>query len=128
MKKNILILIVLSFLMVGCFTPRFDNNEYLLLVKLNAQAHDVHDSCSRNDIIPKIEKFHKQSTIFNTYTQHTPNNTNTAKIAKIINNNINELHKRFKKGRPSAVYCKLKTKNLIIITKKAMKSVGNKVR
>lgn len=131
MKK--LIITMLAFILLsGCvsFAPTYDNNEYYLFTKVNAEAKVTNQNCDTEYVNSNLNSLNKSSTHLITYTKNKNNNNNAHKIAKIIKKNINQLINNYKENQKEnfVVYCKIKTDNISKMSQKASKIVEQKKR
>lgn len=131
MNKIILPLTFVVFL-TGCqmLAPKYDNNEYEFLVRMETNARLLVDECSTPELAEaRLERMRHLSEVFFTYTFYIPHNDDTFEIAKILKTNIIELHSKYEdEGSPSRAYCGIKSKVMIETTQRALEAVGSKVR
>jgi len=129
MKKLTFALIVV--LLSGCsmIAPKYDNNEYKLLVSLEVDSRLLVKDCSDPQLVQhRLKHMVNTSELFFTYTFYIPHNDDTYEMAKILRTNINELKERYsQESPPSKFYCGIKSKILIESTQRALEAVGSKV-
>jgi len=132
MRKTIRTLVIASVIfLVGCaaiLTPKFDENEYLLLSRLETHARMLHDECSNPDQVrTRIHQLVEDAEILTTYTFYIPRNTEVFEISKILRDDTREFEKRYADGKtPSITYCKLKAQTFIDKVRSTLEAVGQK--
>jgi len=123
MKKLYLVSIVV--LLTGCslLAPSFDNNEYEQFVKLNSEAVFLKAQCGTTDMSTGLTAMKYNTGNLLTYATYLPNNEEITSMAKIIDNDVQELIDRG--DNMSKTYCELKFDQIMIKLDEALDSVGN---
>lgn len=128
--KNIIILLAALFVAAGCQTTAyFDNNEYASLVRMEVFAQYANETCDQPQVAVRyLSQLEFESNVFATYTEFRPKNEETAELANIIRENIEEMEARYAVGVPSTLYCQQKTSFLIDAIQTGLTAVQSKVR
>jgi len=110
--------------------PKYDNNEYELLVRLEVDSRLLVADCEDPELVrARLRSMVDTSEMFFTYTFYIPHNDDTYNLAQIVRKNISELDARYKKeSPPSRTYCGIKARVLIENTQRALEAVGSKVK
>lgn len=122
MKK--LYLLVAVMLLTGCaglLAPDFDNHEYGNLALLNTHAEYAIKECDTGIVYNRLHAMKFKSATLVTYAEHIPDNHEITQMARIIDNDIQEMLDR---KDMSEVFCELKLKQLLIKLNQALISVG----
>ena len=132
MKKTITILVAAAFLLLtscaAIMTPKFDENEYLLLSRLETHARMLHDECPDPDQVRvRIHQLVEDAEVLTTYTFYIPRNTEVFEISKILRDDTREFEDRYADGKvPSITYCRLKAQTFIKKVRETLEAVGQK--
>ncbi len=131
MQKHITALVVASALFLascGLIPPKFDENEYLLLSRLESHARMLHDECPKPDKVRvRIHQLVEDAEVLTTYTFYIPKNTEVFEISKILRDDTREFEDRYADGKtPSITYCRLKAQTFITKVRDTLKAVGQK--
>ena len=126
--KQIVALLALVTTLTGCAAieyfnmARFDNNEYLLAVKVRTQANLGARKCGTNEVNAEVSKLWEDSLALTNYAEAIPNNEETIKMSTELLEIVRGLDKRYNvdKQETSLAYCTTKfaniEKNATIIT------------
>ncbi len=130
MKALTSIIVVAAIFIAGCnmFPPKFDENEYLLLSRLETHARMLHDECSEPDQVrARIHQLVEDAEVLTTYTFYIPKNTEVFEISKILRDDTREFERRYADGKePSITYCRLKAQVFIEKVRATLEAVGLK--
>jgi hypothetical protein len=115
MKKLAVIVSVLA--LNGCavydayMQTGFDNNEYLLITQIRADAQAYKKQCSNHLFAAtNAVAISNKTDLFEKYSEQIPRNDNGTKASKSLNEIAQGLANSYSdlKGEPSATFCKLK--------------------
>jgi len=126
--KTLVLVLLGAIVVTSCsiFPPKYDNNEYQLLVELEVASRRIKENCSDpNTIRQYLESMAHSTEILNTYSFYLPNNTDLFEISKILVHDIQEMKGRYNDGKkPSEIYCKLKAETLTAKVRRALEGFG----
>jgi hypothetical protein len=115
MKKLAVVLSVL--VLNGCavydayMQTGFDNNEYLLITQIRADAQAYKKQCNNHLMAAaNAQAISSKTDLFEKYSEQIPRNENGIKASKSLNEIAQGLANAYidSKGEPSATFCKLK--------------------
>lgn len=134
--KKILIAISVA-LLNGCalydayFMTGFDNNEYLLITQIRADAAAYKTQCG-NHLLASTNAvaISNKTDLFEKYSEQIPRNENGIKASKNLNEIAQGLARAYidAKGEPSATFCKLKYSSIENSAYVIQHVVGNRPR
>ena len=125
--KSIIVLYV-CFLLIGCslIPPKYDNNEYYILARLETHSRFLKDEClSPNKVKNRLATMIFDAKLLNSYAFFLPRNSEVFEISKILEQDVTEMIARYKQQPPSSTYCKLKAAIFTKKARRALQSIGN---
>ena len=130
---KILIMASLTLFLSACslFPQKYDNNEYLMLVRFAVITKSLETQCRKGipTRIPSlVNSLHMQAQVLDIYTKNIPNNKEVAEVAQILHKDVEQLIASLKKSGFSFRYCELKAKLLEKKTMRIIEAAGKKTR
>lgn len=126
---RLIITLALISLLSGCSLtpPKFDNNEYYIVARIDAISKLMHDECdNRQRVEQYIEQLKLESQTLSTYTFYLPHHTDLFEISKILVEDVDELSAKYQQNKePSLEYCKLKTQSISLKVRRTLQTIGN---
>lgn len=115
---RLLTTLLIAFLLAGCasiFPPKYDTNQFQLLVRLSVRADHAIQLCEKGAIRAQFETMDIYTDELVTMSKYLPDNAETHEIAQILDKDIDEIIKRYETAEaginwPSPAYCKGKMK------------------
>lgn len=106
--------------------PKYDNNEYALLVELETHSRFLNNECDNaNQTERRLNQMHFVSQQLVTYTQYLPVNDEFHKISQILAEDVEEMAARYSKSQqPSPGYCRIKSTIIAANADKALETLG----
>ena len=102
--------------------PEFDNKSYDRFVKVHTDMTYVQQYCGSASVYQILTGVKYDTAHLVTYTKNLRNNDEVARIAEIVDGDVQEMLDR---ENMSKTYCELKTKQLLIKIDEALDSIGN---
>ena len=95
----------------GCsFAPKYDNNEYGMLIDIQIQIEDVANTCENEALNARyLKKLHRTTRTFDLYSEHLPQSEDIHTISSIIDNDVKQFLKFNKDNNHNPAYCIRKT-------------------
>ena len=129
--KKLLLTATLALFIAGCglLPPKFDNNEYELLSRLEATALIMNENCGNNEFVESmIPTLEYDARVLHTYAFYTPKNTEVYEIADILKNDVTEFKEQYEEDKASRTYCVLKTELFLEKVRTTLEVVAEKPR
>jgi predicted DNA-binding protein (UPF0278 family) len=134
MKKLILSLSILVGLN-GCalydayVTAHFDNNEYKLINDIRTMSNQSASTCGKTEAKQAVDNLYDLSLQFKNYGEFIPNNEETQRAAKELEEIVKDFRDRYRKPEPvSMFYCTTKFTTIERNAVKIQNIVGTKPR
>lgn len=126
-KKFLASVFIVAFL-TGCSItiPDYDANEYKIFVDIKTEALILQNNCSNSTFAQKSSKLGYLTLSATVYSEYPSNNAEIFQSASIIRDLYKELMLRYRKGSPSAYYCKKKLENIITVSDKIMRELAGR--
>lgn len=132
---KILITLAIALLISGCsalFPPTFTDGEYSLFVEISVAANHTKQACTPDSaldtnagLVARLRYLDLLTDRAVTYSKYLKDNAEVHEIAKILDNDIEEMKTRYNETGISLVYCQTKMDIFIAKTDRALKSIAN---
>lgn len=135
--KKLLVVVVLSVVLPGCalydayMQPGYDNNEYLLITQIRADAQAFRKQCGNHLFsATNAVTMANRTDLFEKYSEKIPRNENGIKASHSLNEIAQGLATAYldPAGQPSAVFCRLKYSSIENSAVVIQTVVGNRPR
>ncbi len=128
--NKVILAMVLTLGLTSCslFPTEYDNNEYEMLARLEANVSMIHEDCSTEFVNERTPMLEYDVRTLHSYTFYIPRNTEVFNIINILKQDVLEFKKQYDIGKGNKTYCKLKTKIFLEKVRDTMKAVANKQR
>ena len=127
--KNVIASFLLSTLLVGCATAKFDSNEYDSFSQVEALSRVAVEHCNNFEMESVfVEALRIDMEHLVSYTKYLPHDKDTHNIAIVLKDQMVEMEKRYKADTPSEYYCQSKLKIFNDGVNRAMKAMIKKVK
>jgi len=105
-------LLIAVLFITGCsFAPKYDNNEYGMLIDIQLQLEDVSRTCDNKDVnLRYLKKLHRTTRTFDLYTEHLPQSADIHLVASIIDRDVKQFLKFNNENDHNSAYCIRKSK------------------
>lgn len=125
---KILYSLALILILASCsvMPPKYDNNEYYTLVKLETHSRYLQNECKNPLIVQgRLTKMLWEAEVLNSYAFFLPRNTEIYEISKILVEDVTEMKQRYNdKPFPSISYCTIKSKTFTAKARRALEAIG----
>ena len=133
MKRLSIVLVALA--LNGCAVydvltmTGFDPNEYLLATQIRTDAQVYKTQCENPALAPvNAQTIALKTRLFQNYEEQIPSNENGVSASKSLNEIAQGLDDAYRKGTPSAMFCKLKYGSIENAAYVIQHVVGNRPR
>jgi hypothetical protein len=128
--SKILLALTLTLGLSACslIPQQYDNNEYEMLARLEANVAMINEDCSTEYVESRLGVMEYDVRTLHSYTFHIPRNKDVHEIINIIKDDVLEFKTQYDKKQGNKMYCTIKTKILLEKIQDAMKAVAGKVR
>ena len=129
--KRLIAAIALTLALTGCglLPATYDNNEYLLLSRLEANVVMINEVCGNAELVEsRIPDLEYDVRTLHSFTFYIPRNTDVYEIVDILKGDVIEFKEQYEKGKGNKTYCTLKTKIFLEKVRSTMEAVAKKDR
>lgn len=116
----------------GCVTTQvYDNNQFEMLVRFSVATEELKAQCDKesgDSVKAMLPELRRQARVIRLYTEYTPRDKEAFIVARILENDIEELQARYGSKPHNKFYCNQKAKLINMKAKRIMEAVGKKRR
>ena len=109
------------------YQDRFKDTEYYILAQIETHSRILSTECKDEYAVrERLKDIHFQLELLSTYSFFLPEETNTYKISQLIVDDVKAMQTRYdtRDTEPSLMYCKVKSKVIMMKTRKVLETFG----